>query len=350
MSTGANKHERETAPSSKMVQTIEKIIHPLRAFITKFMNDWGFILAGVIAYNMLMSMVPIATALLALLGIVLSDSQIQTNVLGQITAVFPGLANQQNALKLASEQLQKSSGMLGILAVLLAILFGSFLFVVIEGCLDIVYQVRPRPILLQFLVAIGMFILFVMLIPVMVFVSAGPTLLFSFLNTLPILKSIPSSSFILLSLGSLLGGFVVTFILFEVIYLVVPNQRIHWRNSWCGAAIAAILTEIFLAIFPIVLVHLFGGYTGTIGFAVVILLFFYIFAILLLLGAEVNAIFFEGVRPLPTDIVTFVSIMAGGLNKDVPNTEFPYHQDSRATEQPDEAHIAEVRGHEGQTD
>ena len=342
MSTRTTTYESKTKASATLVQALRNDTQPAQAFVTKFFNDWGFILAGVIAYNMLMSMIPVATALLAMLGVVLGNSQLQANILRQSATVFPGLANQQNALKLASEQLQKSSGILGVLAVLLAILFGSLLFVVIEVCLDLVYRVRPRSLLRQFLVAIGMFIVFIVLIPIMVFVSAGPTLLFAFLNTLPLLKSVPGSSFILLSLGSVLGGFITSFILFEVIYLVVPNQRISWKHTWCGAATAAALAEIFLVIFPIILVHFFGSYAGTIGFAVVILLFFYIFSILLLLGAEVNAFFFEGILPIPNDVGTFVSTMAGRLNKDLSPAESPSHQDAHLTEQADEAHITEA--------
>jgi YihY family inner membrane protein len=339
MSPEAN---NKKAATGKQAQAIKKSIQPMQAFVTKFFNDWGFILAGAIAYNVLMSMVPIATALIAILGLILGDSSIRAGILHQVPTVFPGLARQENALNLASAQLRQSSGILGIFAVILAILFGSLLFIVIEVCLDIMYRVRPRPFLLQFLVAIGMFILFVILIPIMVFVSAGPTILFSLLNSLPFLKNIPGSSLILLSAGSILGGFFSSFILFESIYLIVPNQRISLRSSWCGAAIAALLLEIFLAIYPLILSHFFGTYVGTVGFAFVTLLFFYIFSILLLIGAEINAFFFEGVRPLPNDVTTFVSTIAGRLNKDVPITESRYHQDSTATEQADEAHIVEA--------
>lgn len=344
MSTEVNQNASST---SKMIHTIEKKTQPLQAFITKCVNDWVLNLAGVIAYNMLMAMVPIATIFLAILGLILQSSNIQTYILQQITALFPGLANQENALKLAAFQLQKSSGILGILGILLAILFGSILFVVIEGCLDIIYRVRPRPIIRQFVVAAGMLVIFLILIPIMIFVSAGPAILFSSLNTLPFLKSIPGSSFVLLNIGSILSGFIASFILFEFIYLVVPNQRMSWRNSWCGAVLAAIGTEIFLIVFPFVITHFFNSYAGTIGFAFILLLFFFVFSVLLLLGAEVNAFFFEKIGPVPNDIVTFLSTMVGRLNKDLSSGESPHHQDSRLTERADDTHIAEISNKEG---
>lgn len=328
--------------SSRTLTAIERDMKPVASFINKILNDWVPNLAGILAYNLVMLMVPIALALLALLGLFLGQSNIRATVLRQITSVFPGLSNQQNAISVATTQLGQSSGILGILAVLLAIFFGSTLFVAIEGCLDIIYRVRPRPLVRQYLVAIGVFIVFIILIPVMVFASAAPSILFSTLSKLPVLKSIPGSSFILLILGGILGGVLASFLLFEVIYLVVPNQKILWRNSWCGAVVAAVLTEIVLAVFPFVTRLFFSTYAGPIGFAVILLLFFYIFAIILLFGAEVNAYFFERVRPIPNDLVTFLSTMAGKLNKDLPGFEAPSHVNTKPTDQADAAHVADA--------
>lgn len=177
----------------------------------------------------------------------------------------------------------------------------------------------------------------------MVFASAAPSILFSSLvANLPFLKSIPGSSFFLLSLGGILGALIAAFLLFEVIYLVVPNQKISFRNSWPGAVCAAIATEVVLTIFPLIIRLLFGSYAGPIGFAVILLLFFYIFSMLLLLGAEVNASFFEGVRPIPNDLVTFLSTMAGKLNKDFPAAEASVHVDTKPTDRADKAHVDEA--------
>jgi hypothetical protein len=86
-----------------------------------------------------------------------------------------------------------------------------------------------------------------------------------------------------------------------------------------------------------------GNYAGQAGLVVILLVFFYYFAVILILGAEVNAYFFEKVRPLPNDLATFVSTMAGTLNKDIPDIEAPSHVDPAPTEKADRSHIAEVR-------
>ncbi|GAC1431285.1 MAG: hypothetical protein PVS3B3_11200 [Ktedonobacteraceae bacterium] len=317
-------------------------VKPVRGFLVKLNNDWILNLACIIAYNMLMAMLPIALALVAILSLFLGDPSIRTTVVHQITALFPGLAGQQNALELASKQLSQASGVIGSIAIVVGIFFGSFLFLVTEGCLDIVYRVRQRPPVRQFIMAFGMLIAFVLLIPIMVFASAAPTIVFSSLTKLPLLSSIPGSSFIFISLGGILGGFLTAFLLIELIYIIVPNQRISWKNSWRGAALAALATELFLALFPFIASHFFSGYAGPLGFAVILLLFFYYFALIILLGAEINAFFFEGVRPIPNDIVTFVSTMAGKLNKDLSPTESAAHVDTKPTEDADQIHVKEA--------
>jgi len=343
MATNAQQrgNTQETGSPSAM-EALSKDAKPLKGFLVKLNNDWVLNLACIIAYNMLMAMLPISLALVAILSVFLANSNIRTTVIQQITALFPGLAGQQNALDLASQQLSQASGILGIVAIILGIFFGSFLFVVTEGCLDIVYRVRQRPPVRQFAVAIAMLVVFVILIPIMVFASAAPAIVFSSLTRLPILSSIPGSSFILIGFGGILSGFLTAFILFEIIYIVVPNQRISWKHSWRGAAFAALATEIFLAVFPFIISHFFSGYAGPLGFAVILLLFFYYFAIILIGGAEINAFFFEGVLPIPNDIVTFVSTMAGKLNKDMSPVESSSHVDTEPTEKADQQHIEEA--------
>lgn len=48
---------------------------------------------------------------------------------------------------------------------------------------------------------------------------------------------------------------------------------------------------------------------GQIGFAVILILFFYYFATILILGAQINAYFFEHIPPLPSTLGTYLSEM-----------------------------------------
>ncbi|MBV9688554.1 MAG: YihY/virulence factor BrkB family protein [Ktedonobacteraceae bacterium] len=305
---GPSTNTKARTPSG-LLENVQKGTQPLQVFFTKFNNDWSMSFAGLLAYNLLMAMVPIAIAIIAILGLILDhlSPHALNTIMAQIVNIFPGVTSQQNTVALAVQQLKKNAGILGLIAILLALFGGSRLFVTMEGCLDIIYRVRPRTVIRQNLMAIGMLLLFILLTPIMVIASSGPAVVLSLLERTP-LNTIPGIGF-LFSLGGIAGGLLVAFILFEAIYFIVPNQPISWRSSWKGAVIAAVLLEIFLALFPFYITHFLGGYGGQIGFTVILLLFFYYFAVILLLGAQINA-FFEQVRPLPNDLATFVSVTA----------------------------------------
>lgn len=353
MATEAQTKQTDSKNSSEaksgLLQTVQKDAKPVQSFLNKFNNDWVMNFSGIIAYNLMMSMLPIAIALLGILGLFLNPDLVN-NITTQIAKAIPSSGSQSSsgtaeALKLALTQLHKDAGILVIIAILVALFGGSRLFVTLEGILDLLYRVRPRPVLRQNLIALVMLLVFIVLIPIMVFASAAPSFVLSILGNSP-LKSIPVINSIVspggqisVTIAGIISGLLVSFVLFEAIYFIVPNQRISWSNSWRGAVVAAILLEAFLVAFPFYVTHFLGGYAGQIGFAVILLIFFYYFAVILLLGAEVNAYIFEKVQPLPNDLVTFVSTMGGKLNRDIPSSEAPSHTNTAPTEKADKAHV-----------
>jgi YihY family inner membrane protein len=343
----------QTPTTKKLLQSADRNTKPFRNFLTKFSNDWAMTFAGVLAYSLLMAMVPIAIALVAILGFVLGTTQSHI-VIQQATKTFPSLASQQNAITLAVDQLSRQAGLLAAIAVLLAIFGGSRLFITVEGSLDIIYRVRPRTVIWQNVMAFGMFLLFIVLIPIMVFAASAPSFIVNFLGQNSVLKQLPFVAVVVSNptvtyLEGIAGSLIASFLLFEAIYFVVPNQHISWRNSWKGAAVAALAMTLFLNLFPLYVQHFLKNYAGQIGFAVILLLFFYYFAVILMIGAEVNAFFFEGVRPLPNDLATFVSTVAGTLNRDIPASESEIHQNPQPTENKGREYIAEVRDHQEET-
>jgi YihY family inner membrane protein len=352
MATAAQKKNVGSSSGSKtdLIKDVKKDTRPIQKFINKFNNDWVMNFAGIMAYNLMLAIFPIAIALLGIAGLILSgDPTLKTSIINQASKI----AGLGSLVTLAADQLGKDAGILLIIAILTSVFGGSRLFVTLEGILDILYRVRPRPVIRQNLIAIGMLILFIILIPIMVAASVIPSLFQVLLNS-PTLKSIPvvstlTSGFgggLLVNLVSAAVGVLIAFILFESIYFVVPNQKISWRNSWKGALSAAVLLEIFLVAFPFYTTHFLKGYAGQVGLIIILLIFFYYFAVILLLGAEVNAFFSEKVQPLPNDLVTFVSTMGGKLNRDIPEAESDTHVNTHPTDSADKAHVSDELQHE----
>lgn len=285
----------------------------LAAFWTKFSNDWSFNLAAALAYNLLMSIFPIALALLSILGLIVGTLNHATyaQLVQTITTKLPSTVAVpiQSQLSKQQSQLAVESTILGIISIILAVFNGSRLFVLIEGCFGIIYRARQRAFIQQNLMAFGMLLLFIILIPIMAAGSVIPSFAVQIVKAL--FDSFPGS-IVLVTVVGIVGSLIPSYILFQSIYLVVPNQKISFKHSWRGSLVAAILLQLYLTLFPLYVSHFLTGYASSISSVIILLIFFYYFAMILLLGAEVNAFFGEGIRNSPADVVTLVKDAASG--------------------------------------
>ncbi len=239
---------------SGVVHTAERGTKPVQAFVTKFNNDWSMNLSAALAYNLMMAVFPLVIALFSILGLILGNlnPSAYDQLRGQIIHVFPTATSASNLLDAAFTQLKRNAGVLGIIAIILALFF---------------------------------------------------------------------------SLGGILGGLIAAYILFQAIYIVVPNQKISFHHSWLGAVVATILLQAYLILFPLYVTRFLTGYAGQTLGLVILLVFFYYFAVILILGAEVNAFFAEGVKATPHDLVTMVHEMTSHL----PTSEQEVKQEAAAT-------------------
>ena len=300
--------EKATSATPGVVKAGVKGFNSIMGFISKFNYDWVLSLASGLAFNLMVATIPIIIAILALAGFIFGglNPSIQEQLIQQIQQIFPPPLPSQEIVGLALKTLNKDAGALGLIAVVIAIIGGSGLFVAMEGQLDIIYQIRTRDIIRQYIMAFGMLLVFVILAPLMLFANSIPSLVHSFLQKSALGQTQIVSSGIGFNILTIFCGFLATWILIETIYLVVPNQHISFRESWFGALLAAVVTQAYLQLFPFYVTHFLSGYTGTVGFAIIFIFFFYFFAVILLGGAEVNAYYAQGKRALPENMAGLV--------------------------------------------
>ncbi|TMC90065.1 MAG: YihY/virulence factor BrkB family protein [Chloroflexi bacterium] len=300
---GSQKHQR----ISRILKTLDKKTKPFQEFWAKFNNDWSWNNAAGLAFNLILSIFPLVIALLALIGFFvgrLDPVAYQDFKTSKLHDLFPAVTSSQNIIQPALRQLTKDSGILGIFAIVVSIFNGSRLFMFLQGCFDLIYHVRPRNVIVQNALSVVMVLLFVILVPIMVLASSLPAIVSSLLQKTP--------EGLLLSVSGIVSGLIGAYVLFQVIYMVVPNQKISFRKSWRGAVVAAFLLELYLVLFPLYVTTFLGSFAGAVG-VLILLIFFYYFALILFLGAEVNAFFAEGVRSTPYDVPTMIHLLSSHL-------------------------------------
>src|SRR6266705_2407639 len=315
----------DKAPTTtpEAVKTGVKGFNSILAFIAKFNYDWVLSLASGLAFNLMVATIPFIIALLALVGFIYGglNPAIQEQLIQQIQQTFPPPIPSQEIVGLALNTLNQDAGVLGIIAIIMAIIGGSGLFVAMEGQFDIIYQIRTRNIIRQYIMAFGMLLVFVILAPLMLFANSIPTVVHSFVQKTPLGQSQIASSGFGFDFLTIFCGLLASWALIEIMYLVVPNQHISFRESWFGALLAAVAIQAYLQIFPFYVTHFLSGYTGTVGFAIIFVFFFYFFAVILLGGAEINAFYAQGKRAIPDNLAGIVHDLTNPLPRDVKDSQ-----------------------------
>jgi membrane protein len=266
-------------------------------FWTKLNNDWVFNLSGLLAYNFLMSLFPVLLVLLAAVGFTLGNlaPQVQAELQLRIEQLLPGGAEVFAAV---TNQLSHSAKPLFVIGILTAAFTGSRLFIVLENCFGIIFRVRGRHFMQQNLMAFGMLVLYVVLVPVIALASVISATILTTFTAHAHAATVTVLTYIL----SVLTWSASSLLLIGGIYVAVPNRSMRLGEIWPGTVLASILLILYEALFPLYVSRVLhpDDYGSLAGFAIVILLFFYYLAFILLLGAEVNS-WIAGLRPTPGD-------------------------------------------------
>lgn len=277
---------------------------PVR-FGYKAFNDWIFDLAGMLAYYLLLATVPIFLLLIGGVGLVLQGLHpgTQANLIAALERAFPSQIS-NNIIVAVTDDLKQSSGLLLLVGLISALVFGSRLVVRMDDCFTIIYRERPRTVLGQQLVALGLTALFVVLAPIMFLGAAIPSLL-----TTTVVQQVwhTQPPGVVGQVAGFVGAYLAAFCWLLAIYLLVPSRHVGLRNSWPGAALAALFLIVYELLFPWFASELIrpGKYGETAGFLLILLSFFYYFAFLMLMGAEFNS-WLAGHRETPEDVPTLL--------------------------------------------
>jgi membrane protein len=243
-------------------------------------------MSSMVAYSMLLTVVPVALLGLFIAGQVLKSSSVQASVLRDLSEIFPG-ATKSTLASLLSE-VRVSTTKTGVLGLIACVWFGASFWGALDTAFARIYDVPSRSWLKQ--KRFGLAMLLVLLV-FMISMVAAPTVV-SLLHAGA--RDLPSD---LASVGhvvyriSLGFALVLLFGSLCVIYKAVPNEPIPWRAVWPGAAAATITIAALALVFPLYLANVstIAQFGTTIVFILIVLAWFYVLAMIILGGAAVNS-------------------------------------------------------------
>jgi membrane protein len=262
----------------------------------KWSDDKAPKLGAALSFYTIFSLAPLLIIIISVAGLLFGEEAARGEIVQQIEGLIgrEGAEIVQTALKNTSNS---ESGIIAILVSLFTSIVGStIVFVELQDSLDLIWKVKPKPgrnlikglvrdRLMSFAIVVGAgFLLLVSLI-----ISAAISSLNNFISENLIIIPIW-----VLELINIIISFGIVYILFAMIYKILPDVHNGWSDVWIGALITSLLFVLGK--------YLIGIYIGTstlsstygaAGSLVVLLLWVYYSAQIIFLGAEFTAVYAE---------------------------------------------------------
>jgi membrane protein len=258
----------------------------IKATVTRFSQDRVTTLSAALAYYAIFSIAPTLVIIVGVAGLVFSEAGAKQLMIQQLRGAVGQRATAVIESMMAS-QTHQGSLIATVIGIVILILGASGVFGQLKTSLNLIWHIQPkagRAILglimdriASFLVLIGIALLLVISLLLNTVVSA-------FYESISQALQIPEFLTRIIQLA--LSALVLT-LLFGLIFKLLPDVRIRWRNLWVGAFVTALL---FLA--GEYLLSLYLGQRGTTspygaaGSVVLILMWIYYSSLIVLIGAE----------------------------------------------------------------
>jgi len=285
--SAAYSSERSDAkPVEKSTKAEKGVVALVKRTISEAGDDKLPRLAASLAYYTLLSLSPLLILAVAVAGLAFGEEAARGQIAQQLQGLFGAEAGDAIQAMMAHAK-QPSSGILGTIVGIVVLLFGaSGVFGELQDSLNTIWEVQPRPgrgILgivkdrfFSFTMVVGVaFLLLVSLV-----VSAGLAALGDWLT------SFAGAEWLWQALNFVVSLAMIT-LLFALLFKVVPDVKLRWKNVWLGAVVTAGLFTLGK--------FLIGLYVGKAGVAspygaagslVVIVVWVFYSAHILFIGAE----------------------------------------------------------------
>ncbi len=285
-------------------------INILKNSVMGFMNEDSLKYSASLAYYTIFSLGPILVLMISLAGIFLGEEAIKGKVFAELNGIVGASAARQIQEVIKNLELSGKSNMALIISIVTLIIGATTVFGDIQNSINKIWHVRAKPKkgwlklitdrLLSSSLVIGLgFLLVVTLVVNGIILTLTDRLL----------RYFPDMTVFVMDSINFLLSFGITFVLFAVIFKVLPDVNIKWRTVRAGALFTAILF-----IFGRLLIGLYLQNSdtettyGAAGSIVLILLWVYYTAAILYFGAVFTREYatYKGVSIEPSEFAVHV--------------------------------------------
>lgn len=276
----------------------------LKKTVTKFLEDDVMTHAAALAYYTVLSLAPMLLVIIFTATQFYSKEQVEATLFGEISLLVGQEAASEISTALDNFQVFSPSIWATVLGIGILVFTATTVFITMQNALNKIFHVKPKPAgmgilklikdrFLSFSILIGIAFIMLVSLSVNAVISAFSKRLEELLGGV---------SLVLTEITALILPLVIITILFAMIFKILPDARMAWRDTWIGAGVTAVLFTIGR--------YLIGIYIGnsnvadlydTAGSIMVVMVWVFYASIIVLFGAVFTYVYADamssGIKP-----------------------------------------------------
>jgi membrane protein len=290
-------------------------IRKIRRLLTEVFSEWQLnevsLLASSLAYYTVFSLAPLMVLVIMIVGTIYGEAAVQEELVSQLSQIFGEEGAELIGTAIANLRVDPGERTWQIVFNIGFVIFGATgVFTQIQSALDRIWEVKPSPgrgvfhllrkRLLSFLMVLGVAFLLVLFF-------VGNTIL---ARLVIILNELVPGSGYLWQVMSLLITFTGTTLIFIMMYSILPDAEIAWRDTIVGSIITTLLFLVGQYFFGLFLGQTdFGSAYGVAGSFVIVITWIFYAAHILFLGAEFTKVYAKqrGAAIVPSEYAVHIS-------------------------------------------
>lgn len=270
---------------------LRKTWQQVRNIISEFLTDEALRLAAALSFYTLLSLAPLLIVFVGVAGMIFGQAAASGHLIGEIQRIIGPQAAEVAQIVLEHASTPKGN-IVAIIAGIDILFFGAVGgFVELRSALNKIWGVKPSPgqgvrnflrgRLASLLMLFGIGILLLISLTIGVILSA----IGAYLRDL-----VPGFNGALYVLD-VLASLALSAILFAMIFKILPDVEIHWRDVWLGALVTAVLFTIGSSLIQLYLGRSsVGSVYGAASSLVALVVWVYYSALIFFTGAEFTKI------------------------------------------------------------
>jgi membrane protein len=281
-----------SSPARTAYYKLTSIARLLKPALWQWYNHNAFEMAAALAYYTLVSLAPLIIILIAIVGPFFGTAATENYIVGAIA----GIAGEESARAVQAivhNANQQGSGVLAsVIGIFLLLLGAGAVVGQLQQSLNVIFGVTPKPDIDWWAFLRARFFSYAMLLAI------GFLLLVSLIITTVLSAITKYFGYLLPSLAAiwpavdLMSSFALATLLFAMIYKILPDVHIAWRDALLGAALTSLLFSVGKLIIGLYLGRsTVAAAYGAASSVVTILLWVYYSALIVFFGAEITQLY-----------------------------------------------------------